>query len=758
MIRRTRLKVFSYLAIAVVLIQCLPLASAEPFTWPGTAPRTVLTGGFTKAPAITTRSYNNARTGANLQETILVTSNVKPATFGKLFSRQVDGDIYAQPLYVPNMMINGALHNVVYVATMHNTLYAFDADDPALSTPLWSRNFGNSVLTPYPGFANRYGAYHDIQKEIGITGTPAIDVSNNRLFLVAATSNITQTSTLITPTIYSNTIYSVNLLNGTDNIASAVITGSVLGIGDGSLGGVLYFDQKQHLQRPGLIYDTKSGNVGIAFGSHADTDPYHGWVFNYFGDTLAKTGTFNVTPDGKNKVSDNCFTTPTNNTESGACIESEGGIWMSGQGMASEDNGNYYFITGNGTFDAYKSPPGNDYGNSFVRLDNRGDQLSLADYFTPHDQAALNTADKDVAAGGSLLIPGTNLLVGGGKSGKLYVINKGLMGQYTGNVTDTNLQTFQAVNGRIFSTPVYWNSAAGGQLYIWGTNDKIKGYKLNATNDGFITTPFASGSTTMGDYIPGGTLSLSANGSITGTGIVWTTDPFGSANATTVTGTLRAYDASNLQELWNSNLNYARDGWGNDNADPNLRGFYAKFNPVTVANGKVYAATFGNKNAVNGNLSGVGNPAYLDVYGLLPTLPTSDDKTGVVTLTTDNMLGNTPGTLSYALNNANNSNRPFSFSLTGSPPYTITLTAPAGQVPFSLPHPQPGVVIDSLTCPNGKPGITIDGSGIPGLTDGLVLDKSVTLKNLAVKRFSGRQIVNNTGGNRLGLCVLATKT
>lgn len=395
---------------------------------------------------VLTQHNDNARTGANLEETILNTSNVRPGRFGELFSRAVDGQIYAQPLYVSNLaMRDGGTHNVVYVATEHNSVYAFDADDPDQSTPLWKVNLGPANVTPNGDFGCSpeqcpFGPYHDLFPELGITGTPVIDLRAQTLYLVAFSKEFG---------VYHQRLHALDITTGAEKVGAPVeITGSVPGSGDGSVDGRITFDPMQHLQRPALLLS--NGVLYIAFASHADYNPYHGWVFAYDAITLTQLGIYCTTPNG------------------GA-----GGIWQSNQGPAADANGNVYFMTGNNRV----AKPDLDLpnlGETFVKLSlGAGKRLTVTDYFTPCNQCCLDKGDTDLGSAGPLLIPDTDppLLVGVGKQGRAYLLNQDNLGQYQGGQTpscpaittecstcldDRIVQRFQATTGASFSSPIYW--------------------------------------------------------------------------------------------------------------------------------------------------------------------------------------------------------------------------------------------------------------------------------------------------------------
>jgi len=298
----------------------------------------------------------------------------------------------------------------------------------------------------------------------------------------------------------------------------------------------------------------------VAFASHDDNPPYHGWVLAYSAANLQQLATYNDTPNS-----------------------GDGGIWMSGQGLVADSNNNVYLITGNSIRATENAVA--DYGESFLKLGLSGNALSVLDFFKAHNYDALNAADVDLGAGGAVAIPGTTNIVGGGKQGLLYLVDTNNMGKFNAT-SDRVVQEFQATNG--WGTPVFWNNPSAPTLYVWGVNDSLKAFTYNVTTAKF-NTPFAAESSvktppaapnTGGD--PCGALSVSSNQSVAGTGILWATIPLADPNEATVHGRLYAFDATNVsKELWDSGQNAARDDFGN----------FAKFVPPTVVNGKVYVAT-----------------------------------------------------------------------------------------------------------------------------------------------------------------------
>ncbi len=527
---------------------------------------------------VTTQHNDNSRTGANLQEEVLNVQNVNSQQFGMIFKRPVDGQIFAQPLYVPNLNIPGkGVHNVVYVATMHNSVYAFDADDPAASTPLWHMPLGPSA--PLPDSNIGPPTYKDISTEVGILSTPVISLEQNAIYVVA----FTKTSTSTGPQ-YFYKLHALDLTNGAEKFNGPVqIQASVKGSGAGSVNGMVTFTANRQIQRAALLLTNNI--VYIAFAAFGDKDPYHGWVFGYDAVTLQP-------------VHD-----PYNTTTNGG----RGGIWQAGQGPAADDGNNLYFFTGNGDFNGDQQNPPTTLGDSSIKL--RPD-LTLADWFTPKNNAALNKADYDLGSSGPLLLPGTNLLVGGGKEGKFYLLDRNQLGHIGRSVQDFYVSPPDDPNNpypgdptkshHIHGGPVYWNGPNGAWAYVWPENEFLKAFKL--ANGDFLTNPVSQSSTIDptgapgGSHgMPGGMLSISANENTPGSGILWASHPFNEgANHAVVEGIVRAYDASDLsRELWNSKQKPARDDIGN----------FAKFCPPTVANGKVYMASFSD---------------YLAVYGLLP--------------------------------------------------------------------------------------------------------------------------------------------
>jgi uncharacterized protein (TIGR03382 family) len=499
---------------------------------------------------VLTQHNDVARTGAYLTETTLNTSNVASATFGKLFSRPVDDEIYAQPLYVPDVTLPGAgVHDVVYVATVADSVYAFDADDPDSSAPLWHTSLldPGGVPPSDPDISAVCGDdYSDFTKNFGIVGTPVIDPTAGILYVVGRSKLPDGT--------FNQKLHALDITTGAEQLGGPVlIQPSSAGTGDGSTTDV--FNPLMENQRPGLLLS--QGMIYIAWASHDDCVPYHGWVEAFDAQTLQVAGVFNDTPDGQ-----------------------EGGIWMGGVGPSADANGNVFLSTGNGTTDA------TDYSSSILKF---SPTLQLESFFTPWNYAMLNMNDLDLAASGVLLIPGTNLAIGGGKSGVFYVVNQSSLGGLSAQQNDSQIvQSFLVGNNEILSGPVFYNGPTGAFLYVWMEYGNLKAYPFDPGLGLFDTSNVQEG-TIMVPCFPGAQLSLSANGTTPGTAILWALFPL----AVNGPGMLRAFDATHVTtELWNSEENSTRDSLGQ----------FAKFAAPTIANGRVYVPTFSRELAVYGTL------------------------------------------------------------------------------------------------------------------------------------------------------------
>jgi uncharacterized protein (TIGR03437 family) len=497
------------------------------------------------AQNVFTGGYDTARTNANLTETTLTPSVVHPGAFGKLFSVSVDGQIYAQPLYQKGLVVAGKTHNVVFVATMHNSVYAFDADTPA--TPLWTVNLGPSV--PTSNYLSDTGPYTDIVPENGILGTPVIDPATGTLYLVAATFESAK---------YIYRLHALDTATGKEKFgAPAVISATVPGTGDSSVAGKVPFVQNQHLQRTALLL--ANGLVYVGFGSHGDAVPFHGWVMAY---NAAAVGTqaavFNTSANGGG-----------------------GSFWQSGRGLVSDEKGVVYAVASNGVTDQRL-----DFAESVLKLDPQ--KLSLMDWFAPFNYQSLNDTDDDLGSCGAIFIPGTNYLVTGGKQGVLYLMDRGNLGHTAANDAQI-VQRLDTQTPGIYNMAL-WNRPDGPLLYLHTDNQPVTSYKLQ--NGHFLTTPAAK--SVDGYNVGYQGMTLSANGYTPGTGILWMMVAY--KYPLPSHGVLHAYNAETLSELWNS-----------DQTETDAISDFVKFANPTVANGKVYVPTGLNELVVYGPNRGL-NP------------------------------------------------------------------------------------------------------------------------------------------------------
>jgi hypothetical protein len=493
--------------------------------------------------SVLTYHNDNARTGQNLNETVLTPANVNFNTFGLLFSCAVDGQIYAQPLYMPGVAItNMGKHNVVFVATEHDSVFAFDADNNAgsNSAPLWRASFINPAagVTTVP--SADVGS-SSLSPEIGITSTPVIDPSTMTLYVEAKTKEVIDTTTN-----YVHRLHALDLGSGEEKFGGpVVIRPTVPGTGLGNDGaGNVPFNGLRQMNRPGLLL--ANGVVYVAYASHGDAPPYHGWVLGFNAQTLQPQGVFNSTPNGDS-----------------------GGVWEGGDGPAADAEGNIYIITGNGTYDGSTN---NDYGDSYIKLNPSGTNLSLADYFTPYNQQSLSSDDWDVGSSGLIVLPDAagnaahpHLVVGASKIGTVFLVDRDNMGGFNSFNNNQVVQTMLSGIGYCFSSPAYFNNA----VYFICDYDALKAFSIS---DGLLeTNPFSVSSAPFPIY--GATPSISANG--TNNGIVW-------ALQYSTSAILCAYNATNLTaELYDSQQAGLRDALGAP----------IKFAVPTVANGKVYVGT-----------------------------------------------------------------------------------------------------------------------------------------------------------------------
>ena len=572
-----------------------------------------VTVAVTDLAGVFTHHNDLSRDGTNTQEYALTPSNVNTTTFGKLFScataasseaQAGQGAVFTQPLWAPGLNIGGGTHNVIFVATQHETVFAFDADAiPCVQ--YWQVNLldtlhgGTSGESPV--FWNHVGyGYGDIYPEIGVTGTPVIDPTSNTIYLVSTSQTAPQGA-------FYQRLHALDLASGNEKSSAPVnIAASVPGNGDGSSGGMVSFSAQMENQRPGLAL--AAGTVYVGWAAHEDASPWHGWLMGYSASNVQQqVAVFNTSPNG------------------GAS-----GIWAAGGAPAVDSDGNIYVSTGNGVFDAnMTSMPDTDYGDSVLKLipfsgsTSNGVNLNLVDWFTPDDQFCLNNGDKDLGAGDPVLLPDQtagpvlHLLVQIGKEGVVYVINRDDMGHFSGQASSCQgansqiVQTFIGSPAGFYGTPAFWQNGLyfAGSLDSTGSGDYLKLFSFNPST-GQFDTAFASQSAHFYNF-PGASPSVSSQGA--SNGIVWAIDAsaYGYANPNVNGGAtncsqapmpvscagpavLHAYNAANLvDEYWNSSMAANnRDQAGNA----------VKFVPPAIANGKVYVST----------------RTEIDVYGLFP--------------------------------------------------------------------------------------------------------------------------------------------
>jgi hypothetical protein len=521
------------------------------------------------------------RSGQNLNETILTPKNVNVKSFGKRASYPVDGQVYAQPLFVPNVGMHGTLHNVVYVATENDSVYAFDADKTGTAAPLWRTSFiRRPAVIPVPA-KKLYLKYKtiDLFPQVGITSTPVIDQKSGTLYVVAFTLERGS---------YVQRLHGLDIATGRERHGSpVVIRASMRGRGYDSRNGVISFRSDRGNQRAALLL--YRGVVYICWAAFGDTDPYHGWIIGYNATTYRQVAAaiYNDSADGQ-----------------------EGGIWMSGAAPAVDKDGYMYLATGNGDFNL--SGGGRNSGDSFIKLSIQH-ALSLIDYFTPFNQTCLDGRDSDLGSGGVLLLPDQpgkhpRLLIGIGKEGRVYVIEREHMGHFTndpGLKCNTAREKRTDIDkivqelppntvGSLFGVAAYWSGAknSGPFIYVGGFRNKLRAIPLSRSG---VLASHSSSAGVEKLAFSGATPSVSSNGNVPGTGIVWINSPsncFSTGCAPKGHGALRAYDAMNLgKEIYNSEQNAARDRVDS----------YVKFSVPTVANGEVFVAT----------------GTRLNVYGLL---------------------------------------------------------------------------------------------------------------------------------------------
>jgi hypothetical protein len=533
---------------------------------------TTITIGVTDLAGVYTYHNDLSRDGVNAQEYALTPALVNTSSFGKLFSCNADGAIYAQPLWVANVKnIGGGTHNVIVAATMRDSVYAFDADASPCIT-YWQK----TLIPAGETYGNEADVNtQDIYPDIGILGTPVIDSVAGTIYLV------TKTKTTSSGT-YHQRLHALSLADGSERTGSPVeIDASITVPGNCEGGESVAFNTLTENQRPGLAL--VNGNVYVAWASHGDHDPYHGWILGYSTANLALAGTFNTSPNAAENL--------------GYC---RAGLWMSGGAPAADSINNtvsLYVLTGNGIWDGTTA-----FGDSVLKLNTAG-ALRVTDWFTPYNQLSLDGNDTDVGSGGAAVLVNAggahpNLLIGGGKQGVLYVLDRTSLGHNHPSDNNQIVQTL-TVTGGTFSTPAFWQNT----LFHFGSNTGGKAYALDPGTSTF--NPSWSSQTSASFNFPGATPSVSSNGS--SNGIVWVIDSSnygtrGHKRLSAGPAVLYAFTANNLgTELWNSGM-VAGDVAGNA----------VKFTVPTVANGKVYIGTRGNDNTVGGGTVF----GTIDVYGL----------------------------------------------------------------------------------------------------------------------------------------------
>jgi len=486
---------------------------------------------------------DNERTGRNTSEMALTLKNVNSATFGKLFTLSTDGLVDAEPLYAPNLTVNGATHNVVFVVSENDTVYAFDGDN---GSTLWQVT---ALGTGEVASDNR--SCGQVTPKIGITSTPVIDLSSGphgTIYLVAMSKD--------TSGKYHQRLHALDITTGGEEFSGPVdIQAQYPGTGDNSQGGFVIFDPKQYKERSGLLL--LNHTIYMAWASHCDFRPYTGWIMGYDETTLAQQSVLNVTPNGN-----------------------EGAIWAAGSGLAADSGGNIYFDDANGTFDTTLDgsgfPVNGDYGNAIVKLSTKKKKLVVADYFNMFNTVAESNADEDLGSGGAMVVPNIKdssggmhqLVVGAGKDANIYLADRTNMGKFNPSNNNQIYQELQgALAGSVFSAPAF----SQGQIYYGAVGDNIKAFAFDASGK-LSATPQSKTTTAFG--YPGATPSISGN--TKKNTILWASENNNPA-------VLHAYNANNLAvELYNSNqASGGRDHFGNGN----------KYITPMIANGKVYVGT-----------------------------------------------------------------------------------------------------------------------------------------------------------------------
>ncbi len=528
-----------------------------------------------------TRSGNLGRIGWNNNEKTLTQANVSSGNFGKIFELPTDDQVYAQPLIVGHYTINGGRHNVAIIATVNNTIYAYNAD--TLATPFWKVNLtfhhNDDSAAYYRPVKNTDipcggdGIYVNFTTKIGIVGTPVIDTATNTIYAVARSASVDGQS-------FYYHLHAIDLKTGADKFGSpSLIQGSVPGTGDGSVNGVVSFDPLRELQRPGLcLYNN---TIYVCWSSQCDHDPYHGWVMGFDATSLQRKYIYCTTPTG-----------------------GRGGIWMSGAAPAVDNNGYIYVSVGNGSVGS----PGNqndtsNTGESVLKLSTATGNLHVVDYFTPYNWRYLNDQDLDYGVDGVMLFPNTQFSLSGSKASYLYLVND----MFMGGIRRDNKDVLESIDinaenpgkdRHLHGLPVYFKDKNKNEyIYAWAEEGLLKQIPFNRATKRFDTLNIKVGPTALGVGMPGGIPTISSNGNDATTAVLWESHHIseGKDNSEqSQKGILQAFDASDVShELWNSNWEGQRDSIG----------LYAKYVPPTVANGKVYMSSFSD---------------YIVVYGMNP--------------------------------------------------------------------------------------------------------------------------------------------
>ena len=586
-------------------------------------------GSGTSLVAMTTYHNDNSRQGINTNELILTLANVNTNSFGKLFSYPVDGYVYAQPLIVPGVVVPGlGSHNVLYVATEHNSVYAFDADSNggANAAPLWSTNLMGAGETTVPGGDVSTA---DIVPEVGVTSTPVIDPTTGTMYVEVKSKTVIGGNNH-----YIHRLHALDITTGAEKFGGPALIADTInnagytyvsgpstpGTGDGSVNGTVNFNGLRQMNR--MAVGLLKGVVYLGYASHGDNGPYHGWLLGYNATNLTQLASvFDSTPDG-----------------------GLGGFWSSGGGLTADPLGNFYLLTGNGSFDISGSgiASTNDFGMSALKFSTTNGTAKLVDYFAPYDEASQSQGDADLGSGAPIILPDSagsaghpHLLSVAGKNGTIYLVDRDNLGHFNASGDTQIVQALRGAIGANFGTPVYWNN----RLYYIGLGDRLKAF---AISNAVINPTPVQGANSFGGDKGSTTPCLSANGS--SNAIIWAVDT--SAYASSGPGVLYAYSATNVAKmLYNSSLLSSRDNPGGA----------VKFSPPTIANGKVY----------------VGAEYQVSVFGLgtfisAPTIsPSGGNFTNALTVT---MSDPSPNTVIY-------------YTIDGSPP---TTNSPVYRGPFTL--------------------------------------------------------------------------